>query len=68
MAPNPPDVLFFPNSTLVAETIALYLRDVDSPRPYLYTQIFAGLAYVIASGFMLELRRVLHRKRDLEPP
>ncbi|KAB5528057.1 major facilitator superfamily domain-containing protein [Coniochaeta sp. 2T2.1] len=47
----------------VAETIALYLRDVKAPRPYLYTQIFAGLAYVVASGFMFELRRVLRRKR-----
>lgn len=46
----------------VAETIALYLRDVASPRPYLYTQIFAGVAYVVASGFMVELWRVLRRR------
>lgn len=46
----------------VAETIALYLRDVDAPRPYLYTQIFAGLSYVVASGFMIELWQVLRRR------
>jgi hypothetical protein len=46
----------------VAETIALYLRDTDAPRPYLYTQLFAGLSYIIASGFMLELWRVLRKK------
>ncbi|OIW25737.1 MFS transporter, MCP family, solute carrier family 16, member 6 [Coniochaeta ligniaria NRRL 30616] len=48
--------------TAVAETIALYLRDVAAPRPYLYAQIFAGLAYVLASGFMFELRRALGRR------
>lgn len=44
--------------TTVSEGIALKLRRSGTNRNYLYTQIFAGLAYVIASGFMLQLRRV----------
>ncbi|KAH8904073.1 MFS transporter, MCP family, solute carrier family 16, member 6 [Coniochaeta sp. PMI_546] len=51
--------------TAVAETIALYLCDLNATRPYLYAQIFAGLAYVIASGFMFELRWALGRTRNL---
>lgn len=48
---------------VVAETIALSLCHADAPRPYLYCQIFAGLSYVVASGFMLELWRVLRRRQ-----
>lgn len=47
--------------TTVSEGIALKLKRSGTSRDYLYTQIFAGLAYVIASGFMLQLRRVKRR-------
>lgn len=42
----------------VSEGVALKLRRSGSSREYLYTQIFAGLAYIIASGFVFQLRRV----------
>ena len=45
-------------ATIASEGIALKLRRSGSSRKYLYVQIFAGLAYVVASGFMLQLRRV----------
>jgi hypothetical protein len=45
-----------------SEGIALKLRRQASSRRYLYVQIFAGLAYVTASGFMAELRRVKRRQ------
>lgn len=45
--------------TTDSEVIALYLRRPEMGRwGYLYTQIFAGLAYVVAAGFMFELWRV----------
>ncbi|KAI9678690.1 MAG: hypothetical protein M1817_005747 [Caeruleum heppii] len=44
-----------------AEVIALKLRRPNSSRPYLFTQIFVGLAYVIASFCLFELRRVKRR-------
>jgi hypothetical protein len=50
--------------TTVSEGIALKLRRAGTSREYLYTQIFAGLAYVIASGFMFHLRRVKRRTVD----
>ena len=43
--------------TTFAEVIALKLRRPHSGHDYLYPQIFAGLAYVVASGCMYELRR-----------
>lgn len=50
--------------TAFAEVIALYLR--RSPgfsRPYLYVQVFAGLAYLLSSFFMLELWRMQRKER-----
>ncbi|SPO05577.1 related to protein MCH2 (monocarboxylate permease homolog) [Cephalotrichum gorgonifer] len=50
--------------TACSEPIALQLRRPGSPREYLYPQIFAGLSYIVASGIMYELRRVMRKKRD----
>ncbi|KAK1067027.1 hypothetical protein LTR74_006741 [Friedmanniomyces endolithicus] len=48
--------------TTFAEVIALYLRRPAMGRwSYLYAQVFAGLAYLIASLFMFELWRVKKR-------
>lgn len=45
--------------TTFAEVIALYLRRPEMGRwGYLYTQLFAGIAYLIAAGFLFELWRV----------
>jgi hypothetical protein len=45
--------------TTFAEVIALYLRRPEMGRwGYLYTQLFAGVAYVVAAGFLFELWRV----------
>ena len=50
--------------TTFAEVVALYLRRPDMERwAYLYPQIFAGLAYLVASGFMFELLRLKRRGR-----
>jgi len=49
-------------SGVVSEGIALKLRRPESSRKYLYVQIFAGLTYTIASGFMFQLRRVKKRQ------
>ncbi|GAB7341220.1 hypothetical protein MBLNU457_7504t1 [Dothideomycetes sp. NU457] len=46
--------------TAFAEVIALYLRRPDSGRPYLYPQIFAGMAYIVSSLFLFAIWR---RKR-----
>ncbi|MCJ1452923.1 hypothetical protein MMC28_003268 [Mycoblastus sanguinarius] len=43
--------------TTFSEVIALELRQPSSGHDYLYPQIFAGLAYIVASGCMWELRR-----------
>ncbi|KAH6866002.1 major facilitator superfamily domain-containing protein [Alternaria rosae] len=48
--------------TTVSEGIALKLRRSSSSKEYLYTQIFAGISYVVASGFMFQLRRVKGRQ------
>ncbi|KAL5119055.1 hypothetical protein ACEQ8H_002979 [Pleosporales sp. CAS-2024a] len=50
---------------LASEGIGLKLRRNISSRKYLYAQIFAGMAYVVASGFMFQLRRVKLRQRRL---
>ncbi|KIW68052.1 hypothetical protein PV04_04022 [Phialophora macrospora] len=42
---------------LFSEAIALEIRLPHSSRPYLWPQIYTGLVYVMASLFMLELRR-----------
>lgn len=46
-----------------AEVIALLLQELPAPRTYLYPQIFAGISYIIASGFLAALWRNL-RQRD----
>jgi hypothetical protein len=53
------------NSKAASEGIALKLRRNTPSRKYLYVQIFAGLAYVLASGFMLQLRRWKRRQAQL---
>ncbi|KAH6866463.1 major facilitator superfamily domain-containing protein [Alternaria rosae] len=50
---------------IVSEGIALKLRRPSSSREYLYTQVFAGLSYVVASGFIFQLRRVKRRENAL---
>jgi hypothetical protein len=54
--------------TTVSEGIALKLRRSGTNRDYLYTQVFAGLAYIIASGFMLQLRRVKQKSLTCDRP
>lgn len=49
--------------TTFSEVIALKLRRPGTDHPYLYPQIFAGLSYVLASLCMLELSRVLRKRR-----
>ncbi|KAH7230641.1 uncharacterized protein BKA55DRAFT_583185 [Fusarium redolens] len=49
-----------------AEVIALLLQELPAPRTYLYPQTFAGLSYIIASGFLAALWRSLrHRDSDI---
>ncbi|EPE29044.1 MFS general substrate transporter [Glarea lozoyensis ATCC 20868] len=48
--------------TTFSEVIALKLRREKSAREFLYPQIFAGLAYLIASLIVLELWRVRRRR------
>ncbi|EUC41559.1 hypothetical protein COCMIDRAFT_8756 [Bipolaris oryzae ATCC 44560] len=48
--------------SIVSEGIALKLRRPSSSREYLYVQVFAGLAYIVASALMLQLRRVKRRQ------
>jgi hypothetical protein len=48
---------------LAAEVIALLLQGLPAPRTYLFPQIFAGLSYIIASGFLVALWKNL-RHRD----
>ncbi|EXJ93357.1 hypothetical protein A1O1_01749 [Capronia coronata CBS 617.96] len=40
-----------------SEAIALGIREPHAKRPYLWPEIYTGLAFLIASLFMLELRR-----------
>ena len=49
--------------TAFAEVIALKLRRPGSGHEYLYPQIFAGLAYIVASGCMYELRRLQQKRK-----
>lgn len=46
-----------------AEVMALLLQELPAPRTYLYPQIFAGISYIIAGGFLAALWRNL-RQRD----
>ncbi|ORY11040.1 MFS transporter, MCP family, solute carrier family 16, member 6 [Clohesyomyces aquaticus] len=52
--------------TTFSEVIALKIRQPGHDRPYLYPQIFAGVTYLIASGFMLALWLV-QQKRKKQP-
>ncbi|CAF9905442.1 MAG: hypothetical protein ALECFALPRED_000617 [Alectoria fallacina] len=49
--------------TTFAEVIALELRRPRSGHDYLYPQVFAGSAYVVASGCMYELRRFKQKQK-----
>lgn len=53
----------------VSEAIALKLRRPNSGHDYLYPQLFAGLAYIVASGCMYELRRFKReqKRRAINP-
>ncbi|KAF2713338.1 major facilitator superfamily protein [Pleomassaria siparia CBS 279.74] len=51
--------------TTFTEVIALKIRQPHSSRPYLYPQIFTGLAYTAASGMMFALWIVLRRRKRL---
>lgn len=48
---------------LVSEVIALKLRRPNTSHVYLYPQIFSGLSYLVACLCMLELARVLRKRR-----
>ena len=52
--------------TTFSEVIALKLRRPGTNHAYLYPQIFAGLSYILASGCMFELARVLRKRRKLQ--
>lgn len=52
--------------TTFSEVIALKLRRPDTSHPYLYPQIFSAMSYIVASICMLELSRVLRKKRKLQ--
>ena len=49
--------------TTFGEVIAIELRRPGSRHDYLYPQIFAGLAYIVASGCMYELRRFKRKQK-----
>lgn len=50
--------------TTFAEVIALYLRKPEKGRwAYIYPQVFAALAYIVASMFLFELLRLKRRGR-----
>lgn len=49
-------------AVLVSEVIALELRRDSKTLPYLYTQIFAGVAYLIA-GALMSVLAVIKRKQ-----
>lgn len=52
--------------TTFSEVIALKLRRPGTTHAYLYPQVFAGLSYVLASICMLELAKVLRKRRKLQ--
>ena len=58
--------IFVAFPTTFAEVIALKIRRPNSNRPYLYPELFSGLAYLVASLCMLELMRVKRKQRNLE--
>jgi hypothetical protein len=48
---------------LVSEVIALKLRRPHSSHEYLYPQLFSGISYLVACLCMVELARVLRKRR-----
>lgn len=55
------------DDVLVAEVIALNLRQPNAHRQYLHPQIFSGVSYIIGTIFMIELRRTAVKpKKDVE--
>ncbi|KAJ9130434.1 Major facilitator superfamily domain-containing protein [Pleurostoma richardsiae] len=50
--------------TSCAEVITLQLRELSTPRAYLYPQIFAGISYIVSSGFMIGLWKVLRQRTN----
>jgi hypothetical protein len=48
----------------VSEVIALKLRRPNMANQYLYVQIFAGVSGVIGSLCLLELWRVIRKRKD----
>lgn len=52
--------------TTFSEVIALKLRRPGSAHPYLYPQIFSGISYLLAGLCILELGRVLRKRRKAE--
>jgi hypothetical protein len=48
---------------LVSEAISLKLRRPNNLHEYLYPQIFSGLSYLLACLCMLELARILRKRR-----
>ncbi|KAL8849413.1 MAG: hypothetical protein Q9221_005585 [Calogaya cf. arnoldii] len=50
--------------TFFSEAIALKLRRPGSGREYLFPQVFAGTAYIVASAFLFALHRK-HRKQTI---
>lgn len=51
------------NHYIVSEVIALKIRRPNSTHPYLYPQIFAGLAYFVATGAILALWLIQRKKK-----
>ncbi|KAF2010440.1 MFS transporter, MCP family, solute carrier family 16, member 6 [Aaosphaeria arxii CBS 175.79] len=49
--------------TTFAMVIALNIKKPDADKPYLYPQVFTGLAYLAASAFMLALWLIQRRKK-----
>ncbi|KAH8602576.1 MFS transporter, MCP family, solute carrier family 16, member 6 [Bisporella sp. PMI_857] len=49
--------------TLFSEVIALYLRRPGAENKYLHVQVFAGLAGIVSSLCLLELWRIVRRKK-----
>ncbi|KAL3425284.1 major facilitator superfamily transporter [Phlyctema vagabunda] len=51
---------------LFTEVIALKLRRLSSSKPYLYPQVFAGTAYIVAALCLIQLRIVLRKRNARE--
>jgi hypothetical protein len=51
--------------TTFAEVIGLQLRRPDTSRPYLHSQIWAGIMYMVASLMMLSLWIVLRKQKSV---